>query len=215
MVNSTFVSEDELKDIVNEQTMHLYDILLETRGNQFYAKDAPDIALTNGVAVYPLPADFYQLVGVRLYDGNTVTMLKTWEEQELGNLENAEKMGGSGSRLIRYNLSGANIILRPKPANDNLTLRVRYVPAFLRMGIDSDTFDGINGWELWVELSAAITMMQKEETDPSPLVVEREKVEQRIRKQVVRRDAGRPPRITDTRGDWAGSPFDYKDDWDL
>lgn len=62
-----------------------------------------------------------------------------------------------------------------------------------------DVFDGINGWEEFIILDAAIKCLIKDQAiDPSPLIAERDRELQRIRTDVSTRDQGEPHYVVDT-----------------
>ena len=63
----------------------------------------------------------------------------------------------------------------------------------------------------------AIACLNKEETDASGLMAERQLVEARIARLAANRDAGRPARVQDTRKDLAGNDEPWAilwNDWD-
>lgn len=210
MVGSTFVSDPELTDIVNAHCQDLYDLLIEVRGQPYYATDHswPTVV---GQENYALPTNFHVLSGApMLYDGSDYFQMRTWEENERARLLN---LTSTNIEDVRYRLVAGNLSLLPPPQTTSWTLSIRYVPTFARLVNDADVFDGINGWEQWVELSSAITMMNKQEDDPAALMAERARVEGRIRKLAPARDAANPPRIVDTRRDFGW--YDEYYDWDL
>lgn len=71
---------------------------------------------------------------------------------------------------------------------------------------DPDRWDGINGWEEYVVLDAAIVAMLKEETDPSGLMSQKAEIDRRIIDMADSRDKGRPARLQDVQqmelSDW-------------
>lgn len=209
MVGSTFISDDELTEIVNRHCQALYDLLLEVRGQLYFGKGY-DITCYSDQTVYDLPHDFYQLVGSPIISsGGKFYQLKTWEENERARLLN---LNNSYPSDARYRLVAGKIEIIPSPQT-SWTLKLRYVPTFTKLVDDSDTFDGINGWEEWVELNSAIDMLAKEESDTSIRQAQLMKVEARIRRLAPVRDAANPPRIVDTRRDWYGI-FDDFNNWD-
>ena len=207
--NSELVSEDELKGIVNEQCQALYDVLVGVRGMDYYS-GSTTITSVADQAVYSLPDDFYQLQTAMVGDGSRTHNMATFEEQELATLLTMEQTGSHSYYDTRYRLKQAGIEFRPKPKDASWTFTLRYVPAMPLLVADGDVFDGVNGWEKWIELAAAIEMLNKDESDSTALQVQQQKIEQRIRGLAGSRDAGRPPRIVDTRGDW----HDFYSDWD-
>lgn len=207
---SDLVSDDELNDIVNERCQELYDLLISVRGQDYYSAET-SITSVSGQAVYSLPDDFYQLHIAMVSDGVRTVGMATFEEQEYPQLSDMEGSGSFSYYDVRYRLKQQGIEFRPAPNTTAWSFKLRYIPRFERLVNDSDTFDGINGWERYVEVAAAIDMVNKDESDAGPLLLELQRIEQRIRTLAPARDAGRPPRIVDTRGDW----HDYYSDYDL
>lgn len=212
MEYSDYIDTAELKDIVNEQCQALWDLLLASRGHEYYAEEK-SFTTTASKSLYPLPGDFYQSTIFTIDDGNYVRNLETFEEQEIAQLKAYELATAQNFYNIKYRIRGSNVELRPTPQTTGWVVTVRYVPVMPRLVKNSDSFDGINGWEKWAELGAAVEMLVKEESDPGPMKSEQARVEARIRALAPTRDAGRPARIVDTRGDWAG--IELLDDWNV
>jgi hypothetical protein len=209
MVGSTFVEDPELTSIVNSHVQALYDLLIEVRGQPYYATDHTETTEVDKEE-YPLPTDFYQLSGAPvIYDGSNYYQMKTWEENERARL--LGRNVGHSIEQMRYRILANNISLLPIP-NSILTLTIRYIPTFQYLVDNGDTFDGINGWEKWVELNSGIEMMNKGQRDSAALQVQLAQVDARIRRLAPSRDAANPPRIVDTRRDW--HPYWDFNDWD-
>lgn len=213
MVGSNFVTLQEEKDIVNEECQALYDILVECRGQEYYA--TPDVFTlpANWAVEWPLPSDYYRTTVMSADKGDgRVQALRRWEEMEYPRLMNLQT-SGIAYPFPMYRVVKNGILFLPKPSA-TLTITHRYIPAFQLLVSDGATFDGINGWEQWVEYSSAIRFLDKEGSDTTKLSFEREKIENRIRSLAHERDEGRPHRIVDTRRDHAGDDF-WFNDWDL
>ena len=60
--------------------------------------------------------------------------------------------------------------------------------------------DGVNGWEEYITIDAAIKAMQKEESDCSILGAQKAAIIRRIEAEAENRDAGSPPVVADVRG---------------
>lgn len=73
---------------------------------------------------------------------------------------------------------------------------------------DPDRFDGINGWEEYIVIDAAIRALAKEESDPSLLMAEKNEMEQRLQEMADSRDKGRPKRLQNVMFD-----PNIADDW--
>jgi hypothetical protein len=109
------------------------------------------------------------------------------------------------SSSLRYRLQGSNIVFEPSPSN-NLSIRLTYVPRFTDLSSDTDTFDGINGWEDYVIIDAAIKMLAKEESDVSTLYQMKRDIKTRIEEMSRFRDAAQVDTITDVQDG-------YYDEW--
>lgn len=205
-----FVTDDELRRRLNEALKGLYDILVESRGQEYYVKNAT-ITLLSGINDYDLPGDFYQGASVVASDGSRFCQLRTWEMLELAAMESLSAQTSGSIYSLRYRFKGPDvsgslpnrITIYPTPGA-GFTITVWYIPAMVDLVLGLDTFNGVNGWEQWAVLTAAIDILNKEESDTSVLMTERAMIEARIRKLAGNQDAGRASRITDVRGDWGG-----------
>lgn len=85
---------------------------------------------------------------------------------------------------------------------------------------DTDILDGVNGWEEYVTIDAAIKALRKEESDTSILMAEKAAMMKRILDSAPNRDAGQPDFISNTRnasGGWGyggvGGFNDFGGEW--
>jgi len=201
---SSFVTDAEVEQWLNDGLRDLYDLLIAARGEDYYAASST-ISLSAGV--YTLPSDFYRAVEVILYDGSRYYSADRVELADLAGTLNAT-IGGAGADIsgIRYRIAANTVALHPFPTSSAVKVVLWYLPTMTTVG-SGGSFDGINGWEEYAVLSAAIRMLKKEGTldIAQALEVERQRIEQRIGRLASTRDAGRPKRIADTRRDWACS----------
>lgn len=198
-----WADDDELDERLNEWLQALYDKLISARGHEYYAKSTA-VTLVGGTASYSLPSDFYELSAVIATDGSRYQDVHPWQSQELAGLLDFEQTVGSVTIYdYHYRIQAAQLEIRPKPTATGHTLELRYIPSMTRLDADLDTFDGVNGWERYACLGAAVDFMNKEESDSSSLQMELRRIEARIDKLAGSRDAGHPERIQDTRGDWS------------
>jgi cell division protein FtsB len=198
-VNSQFVSDAELTRYVNASAKKLYNMLVEA--GEFYFISQDDIAITSNESTYPLADDFFKLLGIDIVldaAGNAVTLLPFQFDQRNAYLF-TPTWNVVGISNLRYMIQGPNVKFAPVP-NGNQTVRVWYAPTFTNLVDDTDTFDGINGWEEYVILDVAIKMMGKEESDTNDLKVERQVYEEKVEALKQNRDIGAPSRVTDTSG---------------
>lgn len=175
MVNSTFVSDSELTEYINQSIAALFGILVGARGQDYY-ENSTTITTTAGTTTYSLPSDFWQLIQV---------------EADLGGIK----------RPIKPFMRKEHAAWSEQAVPGGYTFTVYYTPAPTRLSSGTDTFDGIAGWEEWVVLDAAIKCMAKEESDVSILAAQKVAIEKQIEQLAGDRDAGWPERIVDVSRD--------------
>jgi len=64
---------------------------------------------------------------------------------------------------------------------------------------DSDTADGISGWTEYIIVDCVIKCNQKEETDPSVAMAQKQALILRIEAAAENRDAANPATVADTQ----------------
>jgi hypothetical protein len=204
LANSAFVGTPELNAWVNAAAGELYDLLVSKFADYF----TKSIALTTvaGQEQYALPDEFYKLVGVDLVIGGRSGTLDPFPFHERNRYRNASLSGGYQTKP-RYWLrgsqgsGGAFLHLLPVPAA-GLSGTIWYVPKRTPLVLETDTLDGMNDYEDLVVFEVAARLAAKEEGDPSPWLMKKAEVKQRIEIAAQERDEGSAARITDvTIGD--------------
>lgn len=209
MVNSFFVSDDELNSYINQSYFELYDILVQKYGDDYYF--APPLtfstdgtsqfyALPDGTNYNGAPA-LYKFVGLDLGLSTTqdsfVTIRPfTFAERNRYAVPNFQSFYGVTN--LRYRLNGSNLYLTPVPSQGQ-HLRLWYIPRMNQLVNDADTVDGISGWTEYIIIDAAIKCLQKEESDISVLGAQKMAMISRIEAAAENRDAGNPAVVSDTQ----------------
>lgn len=201
MVNSQFVTDAEFNSYINQSYFELYDILVSTYGDDYYVAPVFPIT-TNGTDFqFPLPADFYKLKGVDLnINGaqDSWVTLRPFNFQERNRYAVPNFQSFYGITNLRYRVNGNNLWFTPIPTAGQ-TINVWYVPRMTELVTDGDVCDGISGWTEYIICDAAIKAMQKEESDVSVLMAQKQALLQRIQSQAENRDQGMPQTVTDTQ----------------
>ena len=199
MDGSQFVSDSELKVYINASAQELYDLLVASYTDLYTVESASQTPTTE--ASLTLPNDFYKLRGVDfLISTNTWVDVQNFSFNERNNNNLSI---GSFNRLtdVRYRLTGSKILLTPPERALNNTFKLWYIPKMVELVADSDTFDGINGFEQYIVIDAAIKMLTKEESDTSGLILQKRQLKERIETMAQNRDAANPEVIIpSTRG---------------
>lgn len=171
VVSNNHISDSTVADLINEGLTENWDLLVSCAPPDYYSTST-NVSALPGISVYSIAADFYRLRAVQV-------LMNTEEYRPIGTLQDAD-------------------IQRYRPPNTTATVRVRYIQTSPILVSDTDTFDGVNGWEELAVLYAAIDILNTKGQDPSSLMAKRDRFVERI-KLNVQRDAGEPPRVRRAR----------------
>lgn len=201
MVNSDFVSTSEWNSYITQSYFELYDLLVTAYEDYFVA--SPYQFQTDGSSnQYTLPSNFYKLMGVDLGlapSGNAWVTLKKFNFISR-NRYVFPQLGNSylGVNNLRYRLVGNTIEFIPTPSSGQF-IRVWFVPKLTQPVKDSDILSGVSGWLEYVIVDAAIKALQKEESDTTILMLQKQALKRRIEESSVNRDQGEPDTISDIK----------------
>jgi hypothetical protein len=202
MENTTFISDSELGIYLNNSATELYDLLVQAYG-EYYYKSESTISMVSGTFDYSLPSDFYKLIGLDLLISGTYNTasaqyaalmpLPVRERNKYQNISSTTVAGNYPN--YRYRIFGDKVRFVQPSSSD--TVVVLYVPRMPLLSTDGSNFDGINGWEEYVIVDAAIKMLDKEETSSAHLRDTKNMLMNRIKQLAANRDIGAPERVTD------------------
>ena len=182
MESTTFISDSEFNSYINQSAFELYDLLVGSYGEEYYATNASFI--TDGTAeAYALPngtnfsgaLKFYKLIGVS-YQVSTNRYIT----------------------LKRFNFADRNRSFSNMIADSGKTIRLDYIPAMTTLDADGDTLDGINGWDEYIIVDAARKAKSKEESSTIDLANRKMELKSRIEGMAQARDAGSPATVVDS-----------------
>ena len=192
MENSTFVTDAEITEILNQELAELWNELVLNEGQPFY-RNLLTIAVTAGTALYSLPADFLEVQQVEATVNGISGCLRPFMQNERAWLRNNQSW--HPNMPVMYRIQGANIEFLP--SDYAFSAALYYTPCQPRLVNGADTFDGFNGYESAAINGTVATMLAKEESDPSYWLQMRERVYITIRAMASRRDASNPERVQD------------------
>lgn len=195
--SSEFVSTSEWTSYINSAYKELYDILVNA--NEDYYTTSTNLTITSGSSV-ALPATFYKLRGVDASGdgGSTFYTIKPFDFLQRNN-KNISRISPIYSELEKsYRIIGSNLHIVPTD-NATGTYRIWYVPKTTELSSEGDTAEGVNGWEEYIIVTAAMMALSKEESDITALLLEQQKLKQRIDLMSSNRDIGYPAKIQNTR----------------
>ena len=196
--DSNFISDSELTGYINSSYAELYDVLVTAFVDYYLTSSELSIATGNSI---PLPSDFYKLRGVdyKLSTTDWVNLYKyNFERRNSQNRDTIRTFKGEPTR--QYRLQGSNLVIEPEDQAIG-DYRLWYVPVYTKLVATTDTLDGVNGYEEYIVIDAAIKMGIKEETDVQGLMVQKAQILKRITDAAAERDIGQPEVIADTQTD--------------
>lgn len=220
--NSALYTAAEMTDNINEGLARLYDLIVMQQDQPYYlssvafstvnAKDTYIIGAGKDIAI----SDFYKGKGLDItYGQNIVSTARPFMWAERNRFKWVP--GWIYSQPVYYEFIGKNG-LPANAGNDALKLMpmpsgifqctLWYYPVLTPLVSPSDNFDGINGFEEYAVLDAAIKLLTKQERfDHAQLLMGmQQQQEQRIIGMLVSHDAENPPRIQDVANNdgWIG-----------
>lgn len=199
MENSGFITDAEFNAYINSSAKELYDIMIASYGNDYFANISPSVITTvNAQTTYDLPTDFYKLLGVDLVLGaNRIIKLRRFEFNERDKFQ----LGGYWSAIVendgpRYKLTADKIQFTPYPTG-KYTIHLWYIPLPPELVLDTDQMKSLNGWEEYVILDVCIKARAKLDLDPSIFAAQKAAIAKRIEAMAEDRDAGMSFRVSD------------------
>lgn len=197
------VSAPQVQYQINQSLAKLWGKLVSADPDRYIQVQA--ITTTAGVKEYTLAADFMSVRAVDRVNGQARTPIPRYELMDPERYQQAYPyVDGFGSglryRIMGSDIDGANEEIRFSQDPGAIDVEVLYVQAPQLLTADGSTFNGVAGWEEYIEVDVAIMILDREESDTSSMRARKAEIEAEIQKLAGRRDAGRPSRIQDTRG---------------
>ena len=201
--NSTFIVDSELNTYINASIAWVYDLLVSAYGSDYFITST-DFTTVNNQDFYTWAetgiTDFYKMMGVSIVPGTGEEIpLKKFMFRDRGRFNGATSWNRYGRTTLRYRVRGDGLWFNQKPSGGQ-TVRLYHVPYRAKLTSDTNTFDGINGWEELVVIDSSIKCYKKEESDSSDLEKERAIHVQRVEDMADDRDLAEPERVTDVTG---------------
>lgn len=195
MVKSKFVSDAEWNYYINSGIAELYDLMCEAYGEDYYITEYE--FTTNDSEGYDLPEDFYELkrLDLKIDSQNWVTIPRFNINEETA-LRSSSFVALGGYLNTRYRIMGNSIKVAPLPSPGS-TMRALYVPLPQQLAADDDELQNFNTYSEFVVLSAAISALNKEESDVSVLAAQKEQQRARITAKAGARDAANSEQVQD------------------
>lgn len=198
-VNDQYMADAALNYEYDQSVADLWNLLVAADSERY--STTTTITTVSGTTAYTVPADFMAIVSLNLMRGTERVWVDRFDEQTrtFGHAITSHGYPTARYRIVGQGVDGTDTRLEfdVDPGAD--TYEMRYVQAPPTTSLGADAFDGVAGFEQWVALDLAIKMRIREESDPQMLMIERKRIEDRIRLMGRNRDMGRPKYIKRTR----------------
>lgn len=197
MVGSTFVSDTELNGYINSSYQELYDKLVEAVQDYNITQFDFTIASGNTQAV---PAAFYKVRGIDDLSSVPSKTVRKFNFNERNDYAYPPVTVSPSSEFsdVTYRLIGNNLLFLPAELAPR-SYKLWYVPVPTALSGDSDTADGIQGWNEYVVVDAAIKCLIKEESDVGELLRAKKGLNDRIDNMKHDRDQSQPEKVARVR----------------
>jgi hypothetical protein len=202
LVNSQFIQLPEWNSYISASYKELYDLLIEEYAENYYGPSTYTWTTDGASVLYPLPQDFYKSllceVALNPADPTSWVTLRKFQriQQNLWNAPNQYTFYGITN--LRYRLDGNFLHLVPI-ASAGQTVRLWYAPRPNILMADTDTVDGVSGWEEYIVVDACIKALTKKESDTSTFQAQKMALISRIESAGANRDISEPETVSDSR----------------
>lgn len=180
--NDPHKSPVEIRRWLSAGYSQLYDILVNSGLAYFESKQT---IVTVGSGTTALPADYFGTLRIDfIFSAELI-----WPVKEINPRAIHRVRRTNAQRAYYYRITGSNITWYPTPPSGQ-TYEHLYIPAAADLTLDVDgstVVDGINGWEEYVVLYAAMQACNKEDGNYTKFERQIAKIEQKIESMSLNR----------------------------
>lgn len=197
--NSDVFTDAILTAWVNDAIAEVYQLLVQS--DQLYYTIDTTLTATPGSDSIPLPADFYKLDGLDLRLGSS-----QFVPLPAHSIAERNAYGQRTGRPVSYRVQANQIRLMPIPSSAE-TLRLAYTPCAAKLVSDSDTFDGINGWEHLLIAKVLLLCDEREERPLGDRMARIQALEAEVRTAADARNTSEPVYLDGGAGRMGGTSW--------
>jgi hypothetical protein len=162
---TAFITDVELTDYINYGLGEVYDMLVESRAQEYYRSAYTFTTTLNQDSYVITQLDLYELISVDVNLGNNIVLsARPFMESERNRFR--WYPGWFYSMPIYYRLQGGKLKFIPAPSAA-FSVTLNYYPTFKKLSDPADSFDGVNGWEEYAIWHAVEACKGKAEEDTS------------------------------------------------
>lgn len=193
MENSAFVTDAELTGYLNQSICDL-ETQLEVAGAFERRPDSEAFTCTAGTETVNAPTDVLTVYGVDLRIDGTTRTLERIEFADRNVFRDWAIPANGTPTHFRVDATAIHFYPTPRAA---FTGTVHYFASRTDLSSDSDTYDGVNGWDNFAVWSSVAVALAKQEQDPSFAMAERDRWLRTILASAARLNSSRSPEVQD------------------
>lgn len=202
MVNSSFITDQEWNSYINASYYELYDVLTQKFGDDYFVAHPYTYTTQSTEQLYPLPTNFYKLLGVEIQlntgNPNSWVTMKNFQFIDRNRWSYPNIYTFYGITNLRYRINGNNLMIVPT-TQAGQTIRIWYIPRQTELVNDGSIVDGVSGWEEYIVVDACIKAWNKQESDPSVFIAQKQALLRRIEEAAENRDVGEAEHVSDSK----------------
>jgi len=192
-VNSLFCTDAALNQFIRSAYQDLYGQIVQAFSNDYFTQSptAGYNFTTDGInQLFALPSAFFKLLGVDVMVSSGIAQ---WISLKPFAFADRNRAAFPNTQI-------------PQAGQ---TIRLLYIPQPTLPSADTATIDGVNGWENWIVIEAALRAMAKEESDVSVMLRRQAAMKERLDSEIENRNASEHGgRIVDvTRRGYVGMQY--------
>lgn len=201
MVNSTFVTDAELTNLINLGLSELYDIVVSAFEDYFTISSTFTVASGN---TYTLPTNFYKLRGLDFSVNGSYQGCREFNFNDRNNSSQDLSWMNNNVSARSYRVMADTLLLQPTNSATG-SYRLWYVPSPTFLVADADLVpESLSkfGWDEYIVLWAAERMLSKEESPITDVANERQQIAGRITAMAANRQVDQSSTISDVQGSY-------------
>lgn len=199
MVGSTFVTDAELTNLLNQGFAELYDLVVSAFEDYFTINTT--FSVTSG-DTYTLPENFYKLRGLDFSVNGSYRACREFQFNDRNNSTRDTAWMSNTASPRSYRIMADSLLLQPTTSALG-DYRLWYVPSPTFLVGSSDTVPtslSKFGWDEYIVLFAAERMLSKEESSITDIQGERAEIANRIQAMASNRQVDQSSTIQDVSG---------------
>jgi hypothetical protein len=193
--SSQFVTDAEITRYLDKSYRDMYIRIVQQNSNFF---ETTQTYTVNGAQdTYPLPTDFYKLCGIDLNTSADISITLSPINRNQRNINKNVFSVAWNNTPWRYRISAENIIFTPVPLT-TATFTVWYIPDPTPITSTTQTLVLTPSTIVdYLVIDSAIKCLQKEESDTSNLLTDKQLMIENILQACATQDDSFPLRVTD------------------